>query len=1000
MSLSIGEKGDVLLVFFRFSIDLTASGAVTAPRKIRVEILLPKSWGKLMNHKKTSANIGAIMLCAFVGLSGSSQIFAQDEDTFTLDEIIVTGRKREESLVDVPVSISVVGSELLEEQNVLSMNDLAELVPGLDYSQGPNGLNDRIAALPSIRGVQSSEIATNRTKVTSFIDGMPIIGSVGAINIGGASQVEVYSGPQSAAFGRSTFGGAINYVTRDPGDELEGTVGINWSDTGTRIINGTVGGPLTESIGFQLGANFEDSTSEDPDIYTYSDGIEANTRGGTNLSARLVFNPSDNLNAKLTFTHDETDDGPGSSNFYATQASSAACFNSLNTFSYTGGMGAAVGVDGTFDCELDVNTDAGLITVHDITQYYDDNPADFDALVADARAAGATDGVLGDYTVEEAIALINEAYSVPVDDAGSQTERDRIMGQLDYLLDNGSAIQLSFMDSSDTTSRHFTNLASIVPVSVIYQDAQPACAGGPPCGPPAPATPAQYAYDAPGGMVASETATNDITEQYLEVRWASPGEERLRYLVGASMYEYDFLSQIYRNGGYNAVPTGLNDGLETLTGVFVSPNTTFSEFTENKAFFFSAAYDFTDKITGSLEGRYSMDKVGGRLPSNPEFGEQFIETNTFTPRLALNYSPNDDTTLYVQYAVGVNPGGINASMLDPELRELLDVGIPVDDTIYGGSIDTTESYVNFDTDDYTAFTEETLTNFEFGFKGSAFDNRLTYTGALYHMIWEDAVQPVNIDFDYTYADDDLAGTLVTDNDPAGPAGVYYVNETDNTGGRVFANQGDSTSTGLELQANYRLDDSWSLRATTSIMKAEYSDFCDSGLFTGNAGDLGEYAGLDVSVDPANGNDCYVLDGNKLINQPGLTVGLTPSYRTDIGGVSVNVATRLSYRGSTFSNTANVTETPSTFTANLNIGLTMDNWSGSFYIENLLDDRTVSTAAARTAAQYQADYVDSGVAPAADPTQYFNVGGSAVDYSNLRYRIPTGRSFGFRMNYRF
>ena len=123
----------------------------------------------------------------------------------TLEEVVVTGRKREESLQEIPVAISVLGSDMIAELNVLRQDDLAALVPGYFYNQGVGLNEDRTAALPSIRGIGSTELATNRSKVASFVDGMPILGSVGAINIGGATQVEVYSGPQSAAFGRSTF---------------------------------------------------------------------------------------------------------------------------------------------------------------------------------------------------------------------------------------------------------------------------------------------------------------------------------------------------------------------------------------------------------------------------------------------------------------------------------------------------------------------------------------------------------------------------------------------------------------------------------------------------------------------------------------------------------------------------------------------------------------------------------------------------------------------------
>ncbi|MBX2847479.1 MAG: hypothetical protein KTR16_04110 [Acidiferrobacterales bacterium] len=65
---------------------------------------------------------------------------------------------------------------------------------------------------------------------------MPVIGIVGAISIGGSTQVEVYISPQSAAFGRSKFAGAIHYVTADPGEEINGSISLNLSNQGAGVF--------------------------------------------------------------------------------------------------------------------------------------------------------------------------------------------------------------------------------------------------------------------------------------------------------------------------------------------------------------------------------------------------------------------------------------------------------------------------------------------------------------------------------------------------------------------------------------------------------------------------------------------------------------------------------------------------------------------------------------------------------------------------------------------
>lgn len=959
------------------------------------------------NNVPSLFKINAIgLICA--SLAYSMPMIAQTTDeteetssSLSLDEIVVTGRKREESLQDIPVSISVLGSDLLAEQNVLSQDDLAELVPGLNYNQGNGRIDDRIAALPSIRGISSNEIATNRTKVSSFVDGMPILGSVGAINIGGATQVEVYSGPQSAAFGRSTFAGAINYVTADPADELGGTLGVNWSNEGTRIVSGSVGGPITETLGFHIGASIEDSVSPDSDVYSYTDGVESGTRGGNNLSARFVFQPTDAFTAKLTFSHDETDDGPTSS-FYATQESSVACFESLSdTYALQPAMGpATIGIRGELDCELDRDPNATLLAVNDIERYYEQNPAALAALVADLEAQGATDGAIGDYTVEEAALLIAAGYSVPFSDVGSQSERDRVSAQFDYLFDNGSAIQLSLMTSEEEYIRQQSPINDAFPLTIAFNGTGMDLGGmgG------VEAYNGYYYYgltdidgDPVAGMAFAEGDPTDIEENYMELRWASPAEERLRYVVGASYYDYSFITNIYRDGGYGALANGTADELEALTNFPVELSALISEKTENTAIFFNASYDLTDKITASIEGRYSSDDVGAFSQDNSESQT----TKTFVPRIGINYTPSDNTTYYFQYAVGVNPAGVSANLLDPEAQATLADGLVVDLNGDGDFDDLDEDgyvSVNYDLDDYLTFDEEKLTNFEFGFKGSALDNRLTYTGAIYHMIWEDALQTVNLDWDYTYATNNAAligtatGEFITLSDGSEIEAYYYDSSALTTSLRSSSNAGTSETTGIELQASYQISPSWSINGNTSIMKAEYTDYCSSTDYSGNE-DVGFEAGLTVSQDD-NGNDCYVLDGYELANQPSFTMSLTPSYRTELdNGMRFNGSMRINHNGEQNADIAGLQKIPATTTFNLTLGLARDSWSGTFYVENLLDDRSITDATFVQAATYIDRYGDT-----LDSSQYITLG--TTDYSSLSYRINEGRSYGLRLNYNF
>jgi len=947
-----------------------------------------------MNKFKTTLLCSAIAGTMFPFAATLAQTADDAEGILALDEITVTARKREESLQEIPVAISVVLADQLAELNVLRQEDLAALVPGFHYNQGVGIAEDRTAALPSIRGIGSTELATNRAKVATLIDGMPILGSVGAINIGGATQVEVYRGPQSAAFGRSTFAGAINYVTRDPGDEIEGTVGVNWSDDGTRIVNGFVGGPITDTLGFQVGVSVEDSESPDPKLYSYVDGVEATAETGENVSARLVFTPNDKFKAKFSYARDTTDDGPRS-DFYSSAESSFACYNAHTTFNTRMNVGPMnnLGIDGAFECELDVHPDTVLEQLNDYGRYFENNPDVLAAIVDDLKAQGAFDGHLG-LTVEEQALIVYDAYSVDHGLSGSESERDRFTAQFDWELDNGSGVQLSVMRSDEDIFRGYSRIAEQEVQSLSWNDGEQYYD--------------QYAasFNAMMQFVSNNRRVPDnspttIEENYMEVRWASPSEDKLRYVIGASYYDYEYIFIDYNAAGYNTLAAGTADLFAQLIdpgeltdslGV-VAPTSIQSEVTTNTALYFNVGYDFSDTLTGSIEGRYASDEVGAVLPLAGL--EESVTTDGFTPRIALNWTPNETTTYYIQYSQGVNPAGINGAMLDPLLRDTLDNGVAVDDTIYGGSIDAQIIGVNFDSDRYVSFDEEELTNYEIGFKGTALDGRFSYTGAFYYMEWENALENIALDWDYVYADGDLAGTLVTDNDPTGPDGVWYVPTTQNTSvNQIYTNTGTSDTLGVEFQVNFALTDSWSISANTALMKREYTNFCSEDDFLGFDNEIGVYAGLEESVSSA-GNPCWVLDGLEVANQPSFNITVIPRYRTTFGNdIRLTASATLRHTTEYYAEFSNTTARPSINRVNLNFSLSKDAWQAIVYINNVLDDEKMTPRNATGVARF-----DQLNAPATIPVeyQYDALGGP---WGSFRMEPNFGRSFGVRLNYDF
>jgi outer membrane receptor protein involved in Fe transport len=174
----------------------------------------------------------------------------QDEDPTTVDEIVVTAQRREQSLQDVPVVVSAFSEQMLEDAGVRDIKDLQFLTPGLVVTS----TTSEVVTTARIRGVGT--VGDNpglESSVGVTVDGVyrPRNG-VGFNDLGELTRIEVLKGPQGTLFGRNTSAGIINIITEAPsfqfGVEGELTVG----NYGQRGIAGSVTGPLDDR-GFAAG---------------------------------------------------------------------------------------------------------------------------------------------------------------------------------------------------------------------------------------------------------------------------------------------------------------------------------------------------------------------------------------------------------------------------------------------------------------------------------------------------------------------------------------------------------------------------------------------------------------------------------------------------------------------------------------------------------------------------------------------------------------------------
>lgn len=179
-----------------------------------------------MNLSKHTTAVSISTKVSLLALAMSSamgvQAAPEEKPTATkndVERIMVTARKRSESLQETPTAITVIDSGLLDDNNVSNLDDVGKYVPNLNISRF--GAGNTAHASVFIRGIGLQDhIITTDPGVGVYVDGVYLGRQMGAnLSLPNIASVEVLRGPQGTLYGRNTLGGAINVITKQPGDE-------------------------------------------------------------------------------------------------------------------------------------------------------------------------------------------------------------------------------------------------------------------------------------------------------------------------------------------------------------------------------------------------------------------------------------------------------------------------------------------------------------------------------------------------------------------------------------------------------------------------------------------------------------------------------------------------------------------------------------------------------------------------------------------------------------
>ena len=205
-----------------------------------------------------------------------------------IDEIIVTAKKKEESLQDIPMSVSVTTAEQIEQSAIVDLLDLQSAVPSLEVRQFQKTTETNFI----IRGYgNGSNNPGIEPSVGVYIDGVARTRSASAMaDLPTIERVEVLSGPQSTLFGKNASVGVISITTKLPEQEFGGSLQATVGSYGSTGVKGTVTGGITDTTAFRLSASSNSNDGYSTNLIDYS---KLNNRDRTAIRGQLLVEPSE-----------------------------------------------------------------------------------------------------------------------------------------------------------------------------------------------------------------------------------------------------------------------------------------------------------------------------------------------------------------------------------------------------------------------------------------------------------------------------------------------------------------------------------------------------------------------------------------------------------------------------------------------------------------------------------------------------------------------------------
>ena len=552
-------------------------------------------------RKTTTLAVRAALASSFV--LGTAAVIpvatAQETTPLTIEEVLVTARKREENLQEVPMSVAVVDATAITDRNLQSINDVARFTPGLSFSKAFGRATER----PVIRGL-GNVLAGVQFGVESgaayFVDGIYYPGDIQGLNLNSLDRVEVIKGPQSAMYGRNSYSGAINFVTSAPSDEFEGGIVASAAEDDEYDIRTHISGPIIPGkLGGSLYGRYYSFDGQWTNQVTRDDIGDEETQS---ITGSLEWTPNEKLTIRPRLTYNKDDDGTRP--LYLQDGTKNNCRPGLRSLSVWPTSGSDN--DNQYFCG-----DIGEypIRLNDKDQVGDTIARD-DVPLTGFLPGGTT--------------FFGDPYSPTDGTAFDGVEREVVLGSLltTYEFDNGYSLTFAgaFRDEELETGSDSDHS------SVNFK-----FSGG------TPGEPFEEGFFAISGK--------DDTDDYsLELRLDSPQDQAITWMVGGFYFDQQVDDYDY----FFAAPD-FKQGEEELENWAVFGSAHYS-FTDKLSISAELRYMEEEKTLKEF------DDIDGVRTETYNDNDTWDST---TPRVSLEYQFDDDIMFYASYAEGAKPGGFN-----------------------------------------------------------------------------------------------------------------------------------------------------------------------------------------------------------------------------------------------------------------------------------------------------------------------------------------------------